>query len=125
MPDADRAEYLYAPSARATADASVWMDIHHRQYEGKAFFINDKGEIVGRHVKGRIMVDAIGFQECRPDYPCPRVNKVKRRYPWESVPKESQIKLEDTRPDQLEDRDYLICSPTVFGFSLDSKAFRP
>jgi hypothetical protein len=97
---------------------------HHRQYEGKAFFINEKGQIVGRYVKSRIIVDAIGFQESRADYPCPRVHKMEKRFPWEDeFEKEAQIKLEDIRPDQLEDRDFLICSPTVFGFALESKAF--
>jgi hypothetical protein len=98
------------------------MGIHHQQYKGKAFFINARGAIVGCYVKGRIMVDAIGFQESKPDYPCPRVNK--RRDPWISVPEESQIKLEDIDPDKLEDHDFLICSPTVFGFSLNNKVFR-
>jgi hypothetical protein len=100
------------------------MGIHHRQYNGKAFFVNEKGEIVGRYAKGRIMVDAIGFQECKPDYPCPRVHKVKKRYSWATADTEDQFKLEDIHPDQLGERDFLICSPTVFGFSLDSKAFR-
>lgn len=72
------------------------MGIHHRQYEGKAFFLNDKRKIVGRHVRGRIMVDANGFQEKKPDYPCPRVHKVKKRYPWAAPPDTgAQIKLED------------------------------
>lgn len=39
------------------------MGIHHQQYEGKAFYMDDEGDIVRRHVKGRVMVDAIGFQE--------------------------------------------------------------
>lgn len=99
------------------------MGIHHRQYEGKAFFINEKGIIIGRFVRGRIMVDAVGFQESRPDYRCPRVHKVKRRYPWETPDTDGVFRLEDIDPDQLEERDFLIYSPTVFGFSLDSKAF--
>jgi len=109
---------------RCGRDFVSLMGIHYRDYEGKAFFINDKGIIVGRHVRGRIMVDAIGFQESRPDYPCPRVHKVMKRHAWGPPPDiAAQIKLEDVRPDQLEDHDFLICSPTVFGFSLGSKAF--
>ncbi|KAK0637179.1 P-loop containing nucleoside triphosphate hydrolase protein [Bombardia bombarda] len=99
------------------------IGIHHQQYEGKAFFLNEKGLIVGRYVKSRIVVDAIGFQETRADYPCPRVHKVKKRYSWDTPDTERQFKLEDIHPDQLEERDFLICSPTVFGFSLDSKTF--
>lgn len=30
---------------------------HHRQYVGMAFYVDKEGEIVKRHVKGRIMVD--------------------------------------------------------------------
>jgi len=109
---------------RCGRDFVSLMGIHHRDYEGKAFFINDKGIIVGRHVRGRIMVDAIGFQESKLDYPCPRVQKVTKRYAWLVSPDAAaQIKLEVVSPDQLEDSDFLICSPTVFGFSLGSKAF--
>jgi len=100
------------------------MGIYHRHYEEKVFFINEKGVIVGRCVKGRIVVDAIGFQKCKPDYPYLRIYKVAKRYVWGPLSDAAaQIKLEDVRPDQLEDRDFFICSPTVFGFSLESKAF--
>ncbi|KAK0710264.1 hypothetical protein B0T26DRAFT_755352 [Lasiosphaeria miniovina] len=27
------------------------MGIHHQQYEGKAFYIDDEGDIIRRHVK--------------------------------------------------------------------------
>ncbi|KFH42938.1 hypothetical protein ACRE_063290 [Hapsidospora chrysogenum ATCC 11550] len=52
--------------------------------EGKAFFVDidsDDYEIVARHIKGRIMVDTICFQERNPNYPSARVQKVRLRYP--------------------------------------------
>ena len=60
------------------------IGIHHCHIEGKAFFIDidsDDYEIVARHIKGRIMVDTICFQERNPNYPCARVQKVRPRYP--------------------------------------------
>jgi hypothetical protein len=98
------------------------MGLHHRQYEGKAFFIDDEGEIVGQYVKGRIMVDAICFQEHKPNYPCPRVQKVRPRYSIFGVC--DTIKLTDVDPGQLKENEFLICSPTVLGFCLGSKTFR-
>ena len=53
--------------------------IHHRQYEGVAFYVNNKGEIVKHHVDGRIMVDAVGFREQKPGHPQPVVRKTNPR----------------------------------------------
>jgi hypothetical protein len=55
------------------------IGIHHLQYEGKAFYVDDEAEIVQRHVKGRIMVDAICFQEQNSSHPWPRVRKTTPR----------------------------------------------
>jgi len=97
------------------------MGSHHRQYEGKAFYIDDEGEIVSRYVKGRIMVDAVCFQEHKPNYPCPRVQKVRPRYSILGVC--DTIKLADVDPSQLKEDEFLICSPTVLGFCLGTKIF--
>lgn len=98
------------------------MGTRHRQYEGKAFFIDDEGEIVSRYVKSRIMVDAICFQEHKPNYPCLRVQKMRPRYSVLGVC--DTIKLADIDPGQLKENEFLICSPTVLGFCLGSKIFR-
>lgn len=55
--------------------------IHHRQYEGVAFYVNNKREIVKHHVDGRIMVDAVGFKEQNPGHPQPVVRKANPRQP--------------------------------------------
>ncbi|KAH7000859.1 P-loop containing nucleoside triphosphate hydrolase protein [Ilyonectria destructans] len=97
------------------------MGLHHRQYEGKAFFIDDEGEIVKRHIKDRIMIDAVCFQEQNPDHPFPQVRKVEPRDPITGPI--GSLGLADLDPSQLEENDFLICSPTVFGFCLGSKTF--
>ena len=98
------------------------MGVHHKQYLGRAFDYDNEGEIVARHVEGRIIVDAVCFQESKPNYPCPRVQKVRPRY--SILGRCDAIKLADLDPAKLEQNDHLICSPTVFGFSMESKAFR-
>ncbi|RTE68614.1 hypothetical protein BHE90_017007 [Fusarium euwallaceae] len=53
--------------------------IHHRQYKGTAFYVDDEGDIVKRHVDGRIMVDGVGFQEQNPGHPQSVVRKINPR----------------------------------------------
>lgn len=98
------------------------IGIHHRQYDGTAFYIDDEGEIVRRYIQGRIMVDAICFQENKPNYPCPRVQKVRPKY--SVLGQCAMIKLENLDPDQLTENGFLICAPTVLGFCLKTKTFR-
>ena len=96
--------------------------VHHRQYEGKAFYIGKKGEVVRRYVKGRIMMDTVCFQEQNPGHPVPFVRKSS---PRQSISEPSDwTGHPDSILDQLEDQDFLICGPTVLGFCLTSKALR-
>ncbi|KAK0628680.1 P-loop containing nucleoside triphosphate hydrolase protein [Bombardia bombarda] len=97
------------------------MGIHHQQYKGKAFYIDDEGDIVRRQVKGRVMVDAIGFQENKPNYPYPRVHKVRPRY--SVLGPCATIKPANLDPNRLSADELLICSPTVLGFCLTGKIF--
>jgi hypothetical protein len=99
------------------------MGIHHRQYEGKAFYIDDEGDIVRRNVRGRVMVDAIGFQENKPNYPRPRVHKVRPRY--SVLGPCAAIKPANLDPNRLSAEELLICSLTVLGFCLKGKIFHP
>lgn len=97
---------------------------HHRRYNGKAYYVDEKGIVVGSYVDNRIMVDAISFQKHNPDYPCPRVHTAQKKQPWGHIDEVgTQIKLEGIDKDNLDERDYLICSPTVYGFGLRSKLF--
>jgi hypothetical protein len=83
--------------------------------------VDDEAEIVQRHVKGRIMIDAVCFQEQNSSHPWPRVRKTRPRCS-DSGPCDS-ASLEYLNPAQLEQSDLLICSPTVLGFCLESKHF--
>ena len=100
------------------------IGIHHRYYKGKAFFVDieNDDEIVARHIKGRIMVDTICFQERMPNYPCARVQKVRPIY--SASGRCDSIKLADINPGEAEEAELLICSPTVLGFCLSNKQFR-
>ena len=98
------------------------LGTHHVHYDGRAFDIDEKGEIVACHVEGRIMVDSVCFQENKPNYPCARVQRIRAH--WSVLGRCDAVKLVDLDPEQLEPRDFLICSPTVLGFSLENKLFR-
>lgn len=98
------------------------IGIHHQQYKGKAFYIDDEGDIVRRHVKGRVMVDTIGFQENKPNYPYLRVYKVRPRY--SILGPCATIKPVNLDPNRLSAEELLICTPTVLGFCLTGKIFR-
>ncbi|KAJ2892621.1 hypothetical protein MKZ38_009544 [Zalerion maritima] len=86
------------------------MGLHYYQYKGKAFFIDDEGEIVKRYIKDRIMIDAVCFQEQNPGHPFPQARKVKPRNPITGPI--GSLGLADLDPSQLEENDFLIYSPT-------------
>ncbi|KAJ9130684.1 AAA family ATPase [Pleurostoma richardsiae] len=93
---------------------------HHQRYEGRAFDIDDKGEIVACHVCNNIVVDATSFKESKPNYPRPRVlTKGKDR----GLGCDDATKRAGIEPTQLDDEDFLVCSPTVLGFCLETKKF--
>ena len=68
------------------------------------------------------MVDAIGFQENKPNYPCPRVHKMRPKY--SILGPCATVKPTNLDPSQLSAEELLICSPTVLGFCLMGKIFR-
>ena len=71
------------------------------------------------------MVDAIGFQENKPNYPCPRVQRVQKVRPRYSVFGACEtMKPANVDPNQLKESELLICSPAVLDFCLGSKTFR-
>ncbi|KAH7153745.1 P-loop containing nucleoside triphosphate hydrolase protein [Fusarium sp. MPI-SDFR-AT-0072] len=94
---------------------------HHLQYRGFAFFFNDEGEIVKRHVDERIMVDPVGFREHNPGHPQPTVRNVN---PIQETPGPSNWTGSfSSETVVLQDEDFLICGPTVLGFCLGGKKF--
>ena len=97
---------------------------YYRHYQGQTFWKDEKGIIHNWFVKGRIMVDAVFFRRVNPNYDRPRVEQS-----WWSDflgldDAEENIKNSDVPPDELEDHDLLVCSPTVLGFSLNDKKWR-
>lgn len=94
---------------------------HHLQYRGFAFFFDDEGEIVKRHVDGRIIVDSVGFREHNPGHPQPTVRNVN---PIQETPGPSNWNGSfSSETVVLQDEDFLICGPTVLGFCLGGKKF--
>ena len=53
------------------------MGVHHRQYDGNAYSVDEKGEVTSHYVRGRIMVNIVHFQEANPNYSRPRLRKDK------------------------------------------------
>lgn len=99
------------------------LRIRHQRYNGRAFNYDEEGNIVAHHIEGNIMVDSECFQENMPNYLCPRPQKVHPH--WSILGGQCEaVKLIDIDPEQLKPEGFLICSPTVLGFSLAMKMFR-
>lgn len=102
--------------------------IHHRNYEGDAFTLDDKGNINPFHVKGEIIIDAVSFRDYNPKYPRRRVNE-KRPAPLDVIfglpdsHRSAEVKHVDIDPEILGDDELVLFCPTVLGFSLNEKAF--
>ncbi|KAH8878683.1 hypothetical protein GQ53DRAFT_82027 [Thozetella sp. PMI_491] len=97
------------------------LGIHHRKYTGKAFDYDEKANIVALHVEGNIMVDFECFHENMPNYPSARVQQMRHQY---SVLGRCEVlKPANVDPTQLKLEEFLICSPTVLGFSFEKKRF--
>ena len=99
----------------------------HRQYRGQAFWKDDKDEIRRLFVDGRIIVDAKFFRRVNPNYDRPQVDPTSWWDLWagsDSNGREGDIKNSEVQPQELEDEDLLVCSPTVLGFSLNQKRWR-
>ncbi|KAK5069381.1 hypothetical protein LTR51_008631 [Lithohypha guttulata] len=113
------------------------LGVHHRAYEGKAFYINKDGDIITTSVKkSRIMVDPSFFRKRNPNYKRAKVEPSpdaeasdifclsslfgditttgERKVPLQAVGKDIET---------LQEQDLLICNPTVYGFSLDLKVW--
>ena len=102
------------------------MDVHLREYEGKAFYI-EKGRVVQIFIKSRIVVDPAYFREENPNYTRPSIKESNggTSTGWvvidfdeldERQPSPAQGGGMD--PSEVKGDDLLICSPTFPGFSL-------
>lgn len=107
--------------------------IHHTAYQGLAHQ-KRKGEPFKFSVKGRIMVDPIAFKEHNPNYERPRVdglsgrdilgirNDILNDILAEGLGLTDDIKHGGDKS-EMKDEEYLVCGPTVLGFSLDRRAW--
>ncbi|OBT39802.1 hypothetical protein VE00_09661 [Pseudogymnoascus sp. WSF 3629] len=99
----------------------------HRQYRGRAFQMKKK-KPVEIFINSRIMVDAASFQEINPNYTRPSIFKSSDSIDlWLILDAASSNQIDESAMkssmdlDALIDEDFLICSPTVLGFSLNDK----
>ncbi|ELR10095.1 hypothetical protein GMDG_04495 [Pseudogymnoascus destructans 20631-21] len=99
----------------------------HRQYRGRAFQMKKK-KPVEIFINSRIMIDAASFQEINPNYTRPSIFKGSDSIDlWLIVDPASSNQIDESAMkssmdlDALTDEDFLICSPTVLGFSLNDK----
>ena len=112
--------------------------VHHCSYSGLAHVKRPHPEKTLKvSTKGRLMVDPLSFKEKNPSYFSPR--RGVRAQPVQGLPMDfegtpdivrdssntTSIPRFDVnfRPETLEDEEYVICSPTVFGFSLDKRVW--
>jgi hypothetical protein len=106
---------------------------HHRQYKGKAFYI-EKGKPAKLSVDGRIIVDPVLFREYNPNYTKPSVDELRKHtnsdmyifdfaklFDDPAEKKLDKVKSNGKEPAELKNDNLLICSPTVLGFSLNDK----
>jgi hypothetical protein len=101
---------------------------HHLQYKGIAFQM-EKGRPKAISVNGKIMVDAQLFQKMNPNYARPSINIPQERLEdsglsfWQVDEFEISdlVKINKVDPEEANDNDLLLCSPTVLGFSLNDK----
>lgn len=99
----------------------------HRRYSGNIFFEpEDPNEIklAKRFVDGRIMVDSAAFRKMVPRYRRLRSESPASYSIFRSSGGDGLAKIagpDCLDPKDLQDEDFLICSPTVLGFALDGK----
>ena len=107
------------------------MGVHHRQYRGDAFYIR-KGKPVRVPVNGRIMIDATFFHQANPNYVRPRISESAKNESSDfakiffssdddSDNRPDQIKKNGKDPAEMKEDEWILCNPTVPGFSYGNK----
>ncbi len=88
-----------------------------------------KGEPLKITINGRIMVDPVKFQQDNPNYTrpsmfksCEAINSIYTDDVPSTQLNESVLK-KGVNINELSDEDFLLCSPTVLGYSLDNKLY--
>ncbi|KAF8847949.1 hypothetical protein BDZ45DRAFT_811180 [Acephala macrosclerotiorum] len=98
---------------------------HHCHCQGEAFLMH-QGEPVKFSVDSRVMIDADFFWKMNPNYTRPRSNLARAspgsgQAPPPGGPPGRDRVNDGVEPADLTEDDFLICCPTVPGFSLDEK----
>jgi hypothetical protein len=107
------------------------MGVHHRQYQGDAFYMR-KEQPIKAPINSRVMIDAVYFQEANPNYTRPRISESGRQGSsdiagilfWgdeRSTNRSDQVKSNGRDPVEMKEDDLILCSPTVSGFSYSNK----
>jgi len=110
----------------------------HCAYTGLAHVKRHREKTFKFNVKGRLMVDPLSFKEHNPNYSNPRIYGTSRRIGSTLVDKGdyalevlgdggNSITMSRPRtsfkPEDMTDEEFLICSATVLGFTLDKRAW--
>ena len=107
------------------------LGAHHRHCQGMAFYMKE-GEAFAVSVDSRVMLDAAFFRKMNPNYTRPQPNELVKEKTEsdrfiemfsESSSEGSldRIKGNGVEPTNIEEKDLLICCPTVPGFGLGDK----
>ncbi|GBF63954.1 hypothetical protein TMEN_6622 [Trichophyton mentagrophytes] len=100
--------------------------VTYNEYEGFAHLKTPKGPFKF-HVTGRVMVDALAFKEMNPNYGFSQVKEESSdgyhfsRYEREKYQKKVKSRNLDSK--NMTAREYILCSPTVLGFSLSKRVW--
>ncbi|OJD20102.1 hypothetical protein ACJ73_08565 [Blastomyces percursus] len=103
------------------------MDVAYCEYEGLAHLKTKKGPFKF-HVTGRMMVDALAFKEKNPNYGFSRVKEestggfiIFSDNGYEKEKDQKTVKPRNLDAKNMTDREYILCSPTILGFSLSKR----
>ncbi|EAS29993.3 uncharacterized protein CIMG_08739 [Coccidioides immitis RS] len=105
------------------------MGVTYCEYNGLAH-IKTKKSSIKFQVTGRIMVDPSAFKEKNPNYGISRVKEKSTvnvflfsDNAYEKEKDQKTVKPRNFDTENMTDREYILCSPTVLGFSLNKKTW--
>lgn len=104
------------------------MSTNHCDYNGLAHVKREKGPFKFP-LKGRVVIDASSFKEMNPNYGLPRVKKEARDSlgfslydaDFEREKEQKTVKHRELDPKNMTGEQYILCNPTVLGFSLSKR----
>ena len=95
-------------------------EAHHVQYQGMAFQMKN-GVPVKIQVNSRVVIDAAFFCKKNPNYPRPFIKGRNGNVIDINLLNLPGNKMQGMDPTEMSGDDFLLCSPTVLGFSLGNK----